>query len=146
MNFLTIDGTQVDSSEEAIRTCGNLLLKKNIVDEKYIEACVSREKEFATGLPVYPPVAIPHTLDGTINESALCYLRLKVPVTFYQMDTQVDKLEVKHVFCMALKESSEHLDFLQKIISCVQSSEFIEKLEGAKGDEMLDILINEFEG
>ncbi|MFS0999928.1 PTS sugar transporter subunit IIA [Enterococcus casseliflavus] len=128
------------SNIEVIKQCGLELLNEGIVGNSFIESCIEREHHFPTGLPVDPPVAIPHTFDPSVKESSVCYARLKKPVTFKQMDTQVDDLAVEHVFCMALKDEHTYIDFLRKLILSIQSQNFIVQLSKCEPENLVDFL------
>lgn len=127
MKIITIEIT-AKNNNEAIEQCGLALQQAGMVGGPFIRGCLEREKEFPTGLPTTPPVAIPHTLDVSVVQSAICYARLKEPVTFMRMDTMVDELLVSHVFCMALENEQSHIYHLQRLITSFQSEDFLKQL------------------
>lgn len=105
--------------EEALTICGDALISKDCIGKGFVTACIKREKEFPTGLPTTIPVAIPHAASNEVKTTSVCVLKLKNPVTFNRMDDSSQTIEARIVFNLAIKGSSEHIDFLQKLIAFV---------------------------
>lgn len=124
VKYIAIEGT-ASTWEEAIRLCGHALMEQQYVDERFIEGCIEREKEFPTGLPCDIPVAIPHSQSAGIRETAVCVLRLQEPVRFYRMDDQEQAIETSIIFNMAIKGADNHLVFLQKLMEFVTDQEMV---------------------
>lgn len=120
--FIAIDGEAKDW-EEAIRLCGKALVEKGYVDQTFVDGCVEREKEYPTGLPSAIPVAIPHVQSDGIRENSICILRLKNPVIFYRMDSCDEYIKIEMVFNLAIKNTNEHLEYLQKLMGFVMDKE-----------------------
>lgn len=128
VRYIVIEG-EAKTWEEAIRLCGNALVQHQYTDERFIEACIEREKEFPTGLPGAIPVAIPHSQSTGILETAVCVLRLHEPVYFYRMDDQEQAVAIRLVFNMAIKGTDDHLVFLQKLIGFVTNQEMVKQCQ-----------------
>lgn len=128
VRYIVIEG-EAKTGEEAIRLCGNALVEHKYTDERFIEACIEREREFPTGLPGVIPVAIPHSKSDGIRETSVCVLRLHEPVQFYRMDDQEQAVAVRLIFNMAIKGTDDHLVFLQKLIGLVTNQEMVEQCQ-----------------
>lgn len=144
IDILTISG-HTNNWEGAIKLCGNALVNLGYADESFIEACISREKEFPTGLAVQIPVAIPHCDCEGLKKDCLCFLRLDEPVKFYRMDSSDEFLETKLIFNIGIKGHDDHVKFLAKLINAIQHEEIMNKciklpLEDVK--KLLNELVN----
>lgn len=113
--------------EEAITLCGNALIENKCIGKGFITACIEREKEFPTGLPTLIPVAIPHAASDEVKITSVCVLKLEDPVTFNRMDDSTQKVEARLIFNLAIKGSSEHIEFLQNLIAFVMDEEKVKK-------------------
>jgi PTS system galactitol-specific IIA component len=128
VRYIAIEG-EASTWEEAIRLCGNALVKHQYTDERFIEECIEREKRFPTGLPCVIPVAIPHSQSDGILKTAVCVLRLHEPVNFYRMDDQEQAVETRIIFNMAIKGADDHLVFLQKLMGFVTNQEMVKQCQ-----------------
>lgn len=124
--FIARDGRAGDAAE-AIKLCGEILIKNSCVTEAFVEGCLQRETEYPTGLPTDIPVAIPHCKSDAILKSSICLLRLEKPVKFYRMDSSDEYVETDLVFNIAIKSADNHVEFLQKLMQVVTDSTILEK-------------------
>jgi len=102
------------------------ILRGGYVSDEFEEALVDREKEFPTGLPTEPSVAIPHT-DGTYvkKDTVLCILN-EHKIAFNEMGGDEEDYVYPQVFFMlALSDGKEHLEQLQNLIEKIQSGDLI---------------------
>lgn len=113
--------------EEALNLCGNALVDNNCIGQGFTIACIEREKEFPTGLPTTIPVAIPHAASDEVKITSVCVLKLKNPVMFSRMDDSTKTINARLIFNLAIKGSSEHIEFLQKLIEFVMDEEKVKK-------------------
>lgn len=113
--------------EEAITICGNALIENECIGKGFITACIEREKNFPTGLPTLIPVAIPHAASDEVKVTSVCVLKLENPVTFNRMDDSTQEINARLIFNLAIKGSSEHIEFLQKLIAFVMDEEKVKK-------------------
>lgn len=125
-NYIAIEGS-AENWEDAIALCGDALHAYGKTDERFKVACIEREKEYPTGLPATIPVAIPHSMCDGIYESSICFLRLKQPVEFKRMDNDEEIIQTKLIFNLAIKESGEHIQFLQKLMGFLMDEEAVKK-------------------
>lgn len=128
VRYIAIEGN-AQNWEDAIRLCGNALVKHKYTNERFVEECIEREKIFPTGLLCGIPVAIPHSQSAGIIETAVCVLRLHEPVKFYRMDDQEQSIETKLIFNMAIKGTDAHLVFLQKLMEFITNQETMAQCE-----------------
>lgn len=123
-NYIAIEG-EATNWEEAIRLCGDALTANKKTNDSFKSACIEREKEYPTGLPSAIPVAIPHSMCDGIYESSVCFLRLSKPVEFKRMDNDEKVIQTRLIFNLAIKESGEHIQFLQKLMNFLMDEEAI---------------------
>ncbi len=124
--YLATEGCAADW-EEAIRLCGSHLMEYGSVGQDFVDGCVEREKEYPTGLPSDIPVAIPHCRSDAVRENSICFLRLKHPVRFQRMDDDMEYVEPRLIFNLAIKAADDHLEFLQKMMDFVTNNGALEK-------------------
>lgn len=125
-NYLAIEG-HANNWEEAIRLCGKNLVATGNVGEDFIEACVTREVDYPTGLPSEIPVAIPHGASDSIQENTVCFLRTDAPVRFSRMDDDEVFCDTQLIFNIAVKGGEDHLGFLQQLMGLVMDTESLEQ-------------------
>lgn len=113
--------------EEALKICGDALIKEGCIGAGFVNACIEREKTFPTGLPTNIPVAIPHAASDEVHAVSVCVLKLKNPVKFNRMDDSSESIDAKMVFNLAIKGHNEHVDYLQKLIAFVMDEEKVQK-------------------
>ena len=117
-----------NTNEEVLSFMADFLYKEGIVKDSFKEAIIKREKSFSTGLNIgVYGVAIPHTDVEHVNESSIGILTLQNPVTFKQMGDNLD-VPVSIVCMLALKESHDHLEMLQKLMNLFQDENIIQKI------------------
>lgn len=133
--YLAAEG-HANDWEEAIRLCGCEMKKYGSVDQRFIDACVSREKEYPTGLPGGIPVAIPHSKADGILKNTVCFLRLDKPVRFHRMDDDDQFCETRLVFNLAIDDADNHLKFLQKLMRFVSDESTMERCLTASIEEI----------
>lgn len=136
--YLAIEGS-AQSAEEAIRLCGDALVRAGCVREGFAQGCIDREKDYPTGICSEAPVALPHCMSDEIINSALCYLRLDEPVEFKRMDDYQETVKTRHVFNLAI-DRGDHLKFLSRVISLLQDSAVVSRLENTDISEVALLL------
>lgn len=123
-HYLAIEG-EAKNWEEAIALCAKKMEESGFVDESFGRACIEREKDYPTGLPSEIPVAIPHCKVDGIKENCVCLLRLKEAIEFKRMDDDVESIQTKMVFNLAIKGGDAHLEFLQLLMQSVMDKEMM---------------------
>ncbi|MGM0240663.1 PTS sugar transporter subunit IIA [Enterococcus sp. AZ103] len=128
---------KLSSKEEAIKTCGAILVNNGYVKPEYIQSMLAREEVLSTYMG--NGIAIPHGVDGSqeyIMHSGISLLQVPEGVSFGP------NKEVKVLIGIAGK-NDEHLEYLSKIATVLSESENIEKLAQAQTKEEI---FNLFEG
>lgn len=131
------------TAEETIDTLAKQLYKNGYVTKDYINAILTREKNYPTGLPTNPGVALPHASSEFVKKSGIAVGLLKDSVDFHEMGGENSKVNIKIVIMLAINEPKEHLDYLQKIMMMIQTPAILSKLNKAKStNEVYNILKN----
>ncbi|MDO4276205.1 MAG: PTS sugar transporter subunit IIA [Eubacteriales bacterium] len=143
--LITVD-LEAESYEEVMEQLGGILIREGYCKESYVNALITREKEFPTGLDVDGVgVAIPHTDVSHVNKAGIAIGVLKKPVTFVQMGSDDENVEVGLVFMLAVVNPNEHIDQLQRIIAIIQDKEVLSKIQKVKDTKQIIELIKEKE-
>lgn len=120
---------EAESWEDVMKSLGQKLIDEGYTKESYIDALITREKDFPTGLDIDGlGVAIPHTDVSHVNKAGIAIGVLKKPVTFIQMGSDDEEIGVKLVFMLAVTDPNAHIDELQRIIEIIQDKDVLEKL------------------
>lgn len=131
-----------ETYEDVMRSVGKQITAEGYAKESYVDALISREKDFPTGLDIYGfGVAIPHTDVSHVNQAATAIAVLRNPVSFVQMGTDDDYVDAKIIFMLAVDDPQGHLEQLQRIISIIQDKDVLDKLSKAtKASEIIDVI------
>ena len=120
---------EAETWEDVMKSLGQKLINEGYTKESYIDALLTREKDFPTGLDIEGlGVAIPHTDVSHVNKAGIAIGVLKKPVTFIQMGSDDEEIGVKLVFMLAVTDPNAHIDELQRIIEIIQDKDVLEKL------------------
>lgn len=115
------------TKEEVLTVMGKNLVDKGLVKDSFIDAIITREAEFATGLPTSGvSVAIPHTDVEHVNKKTICVAVLKEPVEFGVMGEVDVKTPVKLVFMLAMDQAHSQLSLLQRLMQVFQEKETLQ--------------------
>lgn len=124
-----IPDLEAETWEDVMKSLGQKLIDEGYTKESYIDALITREKDFPTGLDIDGlGVAIPHTDVSHVNKAGIAIGVLKKPVTFIQMGSDDEEIGVKLVFMLAVTDPNAHIDELQRIIEIIQDKDILEKL------------------
>lgn len=137
--YVGIQG-DADHWEDSIRLCGQALVEKGYVEGSFIDGCIEREKDYPTGLPSPVPVAIPHCKSEGIHENSICLLRLNKPVRFYRLDDNEEYIKAALIFNLAIKNSGDHLEYLQKLMALIMDEAKMKIMVNASMEEALKLL------
>lgn len=140
---LIIPGLQADSSDDIFEALGGELVKQGYCKETYVQALKNREAEFPTGINTGEKgVAIPHTDVSHVNKKGIAIATIKNPVSFMEMGTDDEYVNVQVVFMLAVDEKG-HLELLQAILGILQDQEVLNQLIEAKAaEEIIEIIKN----
>lgn len=132
--------------QEVMEKIGGALIQEGYGKESYVKALIDREAEFPTGLDVDGiGVAIPHTDVSHVKRQGVAIAVLKQPVTFLQMGTDDEEVEVEIVFMLAVVNPSEHMERLQRILAMIQDTKVLQKLKKAKTKTQMIEIVKEKE-
>ena len=116
-------GCKPVTPEEAIRACGELMVKAGYVTEGYIDGMLQRNQEFSVAIGCH--VAIPHG----VNEARVYIKQTGLVVMTYPDGITWDDEIVRLVIGIAAKDGNEHID----VLGCIT--------EAAGTDEDTDALV-----
>ena len=122
---------EVDATDwkDVMMKVGGTLVQENYAKKSYIDALITRETEFPTGLDVNGiGVAIPHTDVTHVQKPGIAIAVLKNPVDFIQMGSDDDIVKVQLIFMLAVVDPSAHLEKLQRILAIIQDTYVLMKL------------------
>lgn len=114
------------------------------VKDDYLDSILKREEEFPTGLKTHTGIhiAMPHTEAEYANKEAIVFTRLKDPVIFQHMVDPDEKVETQLIFNIVVKDPSNQVVFLTKLMKMFQSKELLTFL---MEEEDKEIIVNKLE-
>jgi PTS system galactitol-specific IIA component len=131
------------TAEEVIQQLAEILTRKKYVKDEYIQMVLNREREYPTGLPTSgTAVAIPHTNAEYCLESAMVTGILREPVPFGNMANPDEKLPVRIVFLLAMKEPAFQVTWLRKLVAMLQKEGMLENLINCTSASAVASLLN----
>lgn len=131
------------------------LLSQNCVTEEFLANLRERENFYPTGIdltpidPKLPNIAIPHTESQFVKMSGIVPIKLKHPVSFYNMINPEEKLNVTFLFMILNLNGAEQTGLLAAIMDFINSCDTEElKAFFHKEDrtELFNFLKNNFKG
>lgn len=120
--------------EDGVLQAGKILLDKNIIESRYIDAAIENIKKLGMYIILTDGVAMPHARpeDGSL-ETGVSLLVIKDGVLF-----SPDEEKVKLIFMLSSKDNTSHIDVIKKLSNLIDDEELIEKI--AKADNENEIL------
>lgn len=138
--LVDLEGT---TKEEVLESMARNLFEQGVVKESYIDAVISREKIFPTGLPTRGcSVAIPHTDIEHVNKKSISVAVLKNTVDFGIMGEMDTYTPVKLVFMLAMDQQHAQLSLLQSLMQIFQDEEMLTLLSNEKCKNTIRELLN----
>lgn len=132
-----------NTKEQVIEKLSGSLFECGLVKEEFFKNILLREKDFPTGIEMkYTGIAIPHTDSDYVIESAIAVAVLENPVKFLNMGNDLERVDVKIVFLLALNNSAIHLNVIKKIMNMVNDKDILNKILSSNEDE-LKVLLQE---
>lgn len=133
---------EAPSKEKALEMMADKLTSLGYVKDSYKQAILDREANYPSGLPMEDlKIAIPHTDADHVNESVICFARLKENVEFSVMGAPEEKIQVRLISMFALKEKKKIGDLLETLITTYQDNNVLQALVDAKDEaEIYSIL------
>lgn len=144
--ILTVDTIRFENSAEnwqdALRKSGNILLEKDYIEERYIDAMINNIKDNGPYIVLAPHVAVPHAspTDGA-KEVHISMLRLKKPVKFHNKKND----PVKFIFCLSALDNRDHLKAFINLMKIASNEDMMEMIEKSDSPEEIITIIERFE-
>ncbi len=116
--------------KEAIKQLAKPLIDSKAVEEKYVDAMISKVEEYGPFINLGKGIAIPHARpeDG-VNRTAMGLMVLKYPI--YLLDQPDQAVTV--LFMIAAADSESHLSALQELTIFLRDDKNVEKLKNVSG-------------
>lgn len=125
----------VEDWRDAVRKAGNILLKNESIEGRYIDAAIKNIETLGNYIVLTDNVAMPHARpeDGAIKTD-LSLLVIKKGVDFSEE-------KVYLVFMLASKDNNSHIEIIKKLSTLIDDEELISKIVVAKDEiEILNLL------
>jgi PTS system galactitol-specific IIA component len=135
---LIFTGLEAKGYEDIMKQVGKRLIQEGYCKDTYVDALIVREKEYPTGIDVEGVgVAIPHTDVSHVNQQGIAIAVLKQPVTFTQMGTDDEFVQVQVVFVLAVVDPNEHIEHLERILKIIQDKQVLSQMQQAKDTKQI---------
>lgn len=137
--------TNFKDRKELFKEVGNYLVDQGYVGPEFEAALNEREENFATGLPITPAVAIPHT-DGTyVKKDTIVCIVNQNELEFNEMGGDEDDfVHPKVVFMLVLGEGETHLQQLQNLIEKIQDGVLVSEILKAENLDAFKASVEEY--
>ncbi len=131
-----------DNQYDFLEKMSNYLIENNYVSPSYLDAILTREKKYPTGLPSEPfPVAIPHGDPEHVIKPCIVVTRPHHPIAFGEMGTLDSTVNAKYIFMLVVKKADSQITLLQNLIDMFMNEEAMKKLEAANtSNQIMDVL------
>lgn len=135
---------EAEDCEDAIKKMSSKLIEKGYVKESYKQAILKREQTFPTGLDTGEiKIAIPHTDSTHVIKPGILVAKLKNEIEFKDMGNPSNKLKIKMVFMLAVKDPKAQVPVLTKLMGIFSDQEGIKKIYESKTEkELLNSILN----
>ncbi|VTS24928.1 putative PTS family fructose/mannitol porter component IIA [Streptococcus pseudoporcinus] len=123
----TVFVTDKNKKEEVFEEISDILLKKGLVTECYLNNLSEREISYPTALPLtpidssLPNIAVPHTESEFVNVTRLIPVKLKNPIEFKNMINPDETVIVSFLFMILNSDESEQAGLLAKIMEFINT-------------------------
>lgn len=105
------------------------------VTSSWVEALLAREQLYPTGLPLEPPVAIPHADETHTLKDALVVARLAEPLAFGAMgDSDAGALQVRLAVFIVAGNGMAQVEALERLLSILCDGARRERLEAGSAE------------
>lgn len=105
------------------------------VASSWVEAVLAREQLYPTGLPLEPPVAIPHADETHTLKDALVVVRLAEPLAFGAMgDSDAGALQVRLAIYIVAGNGMAQVEALERLLSILGDGARRERLEAGSAE------------
>ena len=114
--------------QDAIRLCGNPLLKSKIINNNYIEKIIKTHNQIGPYYVLAPHIAVPHARpeDGSFD-TALSLLIIKNGIQFGKIEYD----PVKIIFMLASKNNNSHIHLIASLAELLQIEKSINTIKNS---------------
>ncbi|MWN30923.1 MULTISPECIES: PTS sugar transporter subunit IIA [unclassified Gilliamella] len=141
---LCLFNIEASNQEQVLTQMAQMLLTNGVVKPDFLDGILQREQQYPTGLLVNSTgFALPHTDSSRVNQSQICFASLKQPVIFSSMTDENEKIPVKFIFMLAMKQPHEQVENLQNLIGLFQNEQQIKLLEQCHSINQFTAILNE---
>ncbi len=129
---LIFQNLKAEKTDDVFEKLGGEFIRCGYTKDSYINALKEREADFPTGLDIGGfGIAIPHTDISHVYKDGVAIASLENPVSFIQMGTDDEPVDVNLVFMLSVKDPAKHMSHLQRIVEIIQDQEVLEKIKAA---------------
>ncbi len=130
------------SQIELLKKMGGMAIEAGWAREGYVEALLTREANFATGLHTGgAEVAIPHADPEWTNEPGMVIGVMGEPVIFQPMGGIGGDVQARFVFMLVIPDADSHIEFLSALSSFIEDEDRLSTLEKTRDmNSFLDFL------
>ena len=118
--------------EQALETCGNILVKTGDVSEKYIDEIHNLTENFGSHFVLENGIAIPHgEVAKNVFKSSISILLSKKPIIF------PEEKEVFLIFFISAETTKDHLKSIEDIMELTHNKEFLSDISLIKNSDLI---------
>jgi len=122
--------------EEAIRIGGELLVKNDFVEPRYVDAMVRNVREMGPYIVIAPGIAMPHARpeDG-VKKVCMSLVTFEEPVVFN------NNKEVKIMVSLGATDQYSHLQTLSDLMKLLSDNSYVDRiLKASKIEEVIEVI------
>lgn len=114
--------SKATTQEEVFKEVGQYLLEKNLITINFIDAIISREDNYPTGIDLsvveenLANVAIPHTDMKYCKTEAIVFVKLEQSISFQNMIRPEECLDVWYLFFILNNEKPRNRNILSELM------------------------------
>lgn len=133
-SLVCLDATGLHTPHDVLRMAAEMMVSSGKVKAGYTDELLATYETMGAYFVIAPGIALPHTRpSSTVNESGVCFIRLKEPVAFNHPEND----PVKLVFLLVGKENDSHLEMIKHVARLLDNSEIMSRLNNAETYEEL---------
>ncbi len=115
---------KVDDWQEAIRIAALPLVKRNFIEERYIQGIIDNTFKYGPYYVLAPNVAMPHAKpENGVLKKQIGILLLREPIKFSE-----DGFDVRLIIVLAATDSKSHLSSLKSLAEIIGDEECVGKI------------------
>lgn len=124
--------------KDAVRKAGNILVDSGDIKEEYIDNMIKAVQDLGPYMVLTKGFALAHAAPcEAINNTAISLISLREPVNFGSNNDPV-----KIVMCLACKDNSSHMEYIQKVATILMQEGTMDKLMNSTTIDELYLVIN----